>query len=60
MKNPEIGILKTGDLNDIRVHYFKLVNQNYLLAYEYNKDSILLLSIGVHENFYRDLKKYRK
>jgi hypothetical protein len=28
----------------------------FLLAYEFDEKEILLLDLGVHENFYRDLK----
>jgi len=31
-----------------------------LLAYEYDDLEIDLLTIGPHENFYRDLKRYLK
>ena len=30
----------------------------FLLAYEFNEDEALLLALGAHENFYRDLKRY--
>ena len=57
-KNPELGELKNGDLASIRVYKFRINNQLMLLAYQYDeiKKEITLLSIGVHENFYRDLK----
>jgi mRNA-degrading endonuclease RelE of RelBE toxin-antitoxin system len=56
--NPEVGELKTGDLAGVRVYKFRMLDQEILLAYEYNsKIVILLMAIGVHENFYRDLKK---
>jgi mRNA-degrading endonuclease YafQ of YafQ-DinJ toxin-antitoxin module len=62
-KNPTAGEQKKGDLAGVYVHKFQMVNQFTLLAYTYeekpnNEDSILtLLSLGTHENFYRDLKK---
>jgi mRNA-degrading endonuclease RelE of RelBE toxin-antitoxin system len=58
-ENINIGELKKGDLNGIRVYKFHMVNQLALLAYEYNdiKDELILLAFGSHENFYRDLKK---
>jgi len=54
-----VGELKKGDLNGIRVYKFQMVNQLALLAYEYDdvKDALTLLALGSHENFYRDLKK---
>ena len=57
--DPMIGDSKAGDLEGVRVHKFKIVNQLNLLAYSY-EDKILtltLLAIGSHENFYRDLKQ---
>lgn len=55
--NPNIGVLKKGDLHGIRVHKFKISNQEYLLAYTVLQNQLALLNIGTHENFYRDLKK---
>ncbi len=55
--SPNIGDLKKGDLQGIRVYKFKMINQEYLLAYIASKDQIYLLAVGTHENFYRDLKK---
>ena len=53
------GDLKKGDLNGVRVLKFKMVRQMTLLAYRYNEaeKSLMLLALGSHENFYRDLKK---
>ena len=57
LENPSIGLEKAGNLSGIRVHKFKMVKQLTLLAYEYDGlDTITLLSLGSHENFYRDLK----
>jgi mRNA-degrading endonuclease RelE of RelBE toxin-antitoxin system len=58
-KDINIGELKKGDLNGIRVYKFHMVNQLTLLAYEYDEtnDTLTLLAFGSHENFYRDLKK---
>lgn len=58
--NPLIGIPKKGDLQGIRVYKFKMLNQEHLLAYAFSKNQILLLALGSHENFYRDLKKSNK
>ena len=54
-----IGELKKGDLNGVRVYKFHMVKQLALLAYEYDEanDKLTLLAFGSHENFYRDLKK---
>lgn len=52
-------IQKKGDLSEVKVYKFKMVKQLILLAYKVNKNEfqIILLAIGSHENFYRDLKK---
>jgi len=56
--NTEIGEAKVGDLVGIRIYKFKKVNQLRLLAYRVlDEDSIKLLTVGSHENFYRDLKR---
>jgi len=49
---------KVGDLAGIRVYKFRLSNQIYLLAYRIlDSESLKLLTLGSHENFYRDLKR---
>lgn len=55
--NPMIGQEKKGDLIGVFVHKFKSSTQQLLLAYEWDEKSRTLLMIGIHENFYRDLKK---
>ena len=57
---PEIGSEKKGDLRGIRVHKYKFNRQELLLAYSIEADEILLITIGSHENYYRDLKGYAK
>lgn len=57
IKDPGIGELKKGDLAGVSVYKFKVNKQEKLLAYVFDEDSIMFLSIGSHENFYRDLKK---
>ncbi|MDP2170465.1 MAG: type II toxin-antitoxin system RelE/ParE family toxin [Rhodocyclaceae bacterium] len=54
--NPEIGEPKKGDLAGVFVYKFKCVGQLTLLAYEYDPATRLLLLLGSHENFYRELK----
>lgn len=55
--NTTIGEIKAGDLAGIRVYKFRMVNQLCLLAYRIlDEDSLKLLTVGPHENFYRDLK----
>ena len=54
----EIGEEKVGDLVGIRVYKFRMTNQLCLLSYRIlDADSIKLLTVGAHENFYRDLKR---
>ena len=60
--NPSIGEEKKGDLAGIFVHKFKINKQEVLLAYQLHPDqsspvSVLLFSIGSHENFYTELKR---
>lgn len=57
LQNPSIGEEKKQDLRGVFVHKFKINSQLYLLAYSFDETSLTLLSLGVHENFYRDLKK---
>jgi hypothetical protein len=44
-------------LSGIYVYKFDCVNQRFLLAYEYDLANRVLLLIGTHENFYRNLKR---
>ena len=54
----EIGEAKVGDLAGIRVYKFRLANQLCLLSYRaLDEETIKLLTVGPHENFYRDLKR---
>jgi mRNA-degrading endonuclease RelE of RelBE toxin-antitoxin system len=60
--NPQIGEEKRGDLSGVFVHKFKLNNQETLLAYELSPDkqtpdTVVLLGVGPHENFYAQLKR---
>ncbi len=57
--DPKIGQEKKGDLSDIFVYKFKIKYREILLAYEWDTKQRVLLAMGVHENFYRDLKKRR-
>ena len=57
MKNPEAGELKRGDLAGVAVYKFKTGQHLFLLAYHYDGKALILLALGSHENFYRDLKK---
>ena len=57
--NPLIGEMKTGDLSGIQVYKFRYLKEQMLLAYAVSLDRsrIVLMGYGVHENFYRDLKR---
>ena len=62
MQNPRIGVQKKGDLSSILVHKFKMNKQEAVLAYRLepskeNPEIIILILLGSHENFYRELKK---
>ena len=59
IKNPLAGEEKKGDLAGIFIYKFKFSTKEFLLAYEWNQKLRLLLALGVHENFYRDLKRQR-
>ena len=56
VSQPEAGQANKGDLAGVLVYEFDCVNQVYLLAYEYNPQTRVLLLVGAHENFYRNLK----
>lgn len=55
--NPALGKAKKGDLNGIYVYKFSMLNQLTLLAYQYTPNQLILVALGSHENFYRDLKQ---
>lgn len=57
INDPEIGEENKGDLAGVFVYKFKIHNQEILLAYQWVPKERLLLALGVHENFYRGLKK---
>ena len=57
ISDPAVGEAKKGDLAGVYVYKFQCVGQLYLLAYEYDPATRLLLLLGSHENFYRDLKR---
>ena len=58
MSDPSIGEMKRGDLAGVQV--YKHNTQQYLVAYEYIDDELLLtfIELGTHKNFYRDLKRH--
>ncbi|MBN1903054.1 type II toxin-antitoxin system RelE/ParE family toxin [Candidatus Sumerlaeota bacterium] len=60
LENPFTGKEKKGDLKGVRVHKFKIHTTQYLLAYRLNMETLELIMIGPHENYYRDLKSHLK
>ena len=58
IKDPSIGIEKKGDLKGVCVHKFKIKVALYLLSYRSVTEGIELITIGPHENYYRDLRSY--
>jgi len=55
---PEVGETKVGDLAGVQVYKFRMGNLLCLLAYRVlDENTIKLLMVGPHENFYRDLKR---
>ena len=59
VSDPFIGEKKKGDLKDVYVYKFCMVKKQMLLAYTYQKKTLILtlLTFGFHENFYSRLKK---
>ncbi len=59
VQNPEISPLKKGDLSTLRVYKYKLHGDQQLLGYSYDEMNqiVNLISVGPHENFYRDIKR---
>ncbi|MBW2538058.1 MAG: type II toxin-antitoxin system RelE/ParE family toxin [Deltaproteobacteria bacterium] len=59
-ENPSVGVEKKGDLRGVYIHKFKIKSIQYLLSYRFIGDDLELIMIGLHENYYRDLKNYLK
>ncbi len=55
--DPTLGLMKKGDLQGIYVYKFDCINQRFLLAYEYDPDSKVLLLVGSHKICYQQLKR---
>lgn len=62
IQDPYRGDRRKGSLSDIWVVKFKAENDQYLLAYTIDEkaDTITFWDIGHHENFYRDLDRYKR
>ena len=59
VKNPSVGQEKRGELRGIFVYKFKIHATQYLLSYRVaDADTLELIMIGPHENYYRDLTTY--
>jgi len=59
VEDPRIGQKKAGDLSDVWVYKFRMAKQENLLAYQWDESRRILIALGVHENFYRDLKNFK-
>ena len=59
VQDPKLGEQKKGDLAFLRVYKFKMSKQLTLLGYSYEDGALVLelITLGSHENFYRDLKR---
>jgi mRNA-degrading endonuclease RelE of RelBE toxin-antitoxin system len=59
ISEPFASEMKKGDLLGAQVYKFRYHQQQMLLAYSVSLDrtQIALIGYGVHENFYRDLKR---
>ncbi len=56
--DPLLGEQKKGGLSFLRIYKFKMNKQLTLLGYSYEDGTVTLelMSLGSHENFYRDIK----
>ena len=55
---PDAGENKLGDLAGVKIYKFKMGGLLCLLAYRVlDANTLKLLMVGPHENFYRDLKR---
>ena len=60
VNDPSVGVEKKGDLRGVFVHKFEVQSRRYLLSYRVKNESLELIMLGPHENYYRDLKNYLK
>ena len=49
--------VKKGDLLGVSAYKFKINKQEILLSYSVGPEELLLIALGTHENFYRDMKR---
>ncbi len=60
-ENTAIGQEKRGKLRGVFVYKFKIHATQYLLSYRMaDAETLELIMIGPHENYYRDLTTYLK
>jgi len=59
-KNPGLGDSKKGDLAGFRVHKFSYRDRIFLISYRLGESELIFFTVGTHENFYRELKRYVK
>jgi len=57
LAKPTIGEVKKGDLLGVSVYKFKINKQEIFLSYSVGPEELLLIALGTHENFYRDMKR---
>lgn len=61
VENPSIGQQKRGELRGVFVHKFKMRATQHLLSYRMiDADTLELIMIAPHENYYRNLTTYLK
>jgi mRNA interferase RelE/StbE len=60
LAQPDIGEQKKGDLKTVFKYKFRIQKVLYLMAYRYNAETLELLMLGTHENYYKELKNYLK
>ncbi len=60
LQNPYKAEAKEGDLKGVRVHDFPFSGAKFSITYDIDEDRqvIIVLQIGPHENFYKRLKRY--
>ncbi|MBF0124572.1 MAG: type II toxin-antitoxin system RelE/ParE family toxin [Magnetococcales bacterium] len=51
VSDPLLGEAKKGDLADVYVYKFYCLDRLFLLAYQYDPGTRLLLLVGTHEKF---------
>ena len=60
LSDTKVGELKKGDLDGFRIHKFTMNHQLILMAYKVESNFLILYQVGPHENFYKNLKRYKK